>query len=109
MQYVTLGKTGQVVSWLTLVRWQEARGETAHYWYAYQTTGKRTRKRYLGQSARVTFAHLEEAASVLGWSRYMQGSASPEAISGGPIGIAVHSPCAAISSSREHGSGAHCC
>ena len=45
--------------------YQEARRRGGRYWYAYATTGPRTRKRYLGPTARVTFARLEEVAKAL--------------------------------------------
>ncbi len=43
----------------------ESRRRGRHYWYAYHTNGKYTRKRYLGRTTRVTFARLEEAADFL--------------------------------------------
>jgi LuxR family maltose regulon positive regulatory protein len=43
----------------------EARPHGGHYWYAYHTRGGRTRKRYLGQTANVTLAHLEAVAKAL--------------------------------------------
>jgi LuxR family maltose regulon positive regulatory protein len=45
--------------------YQEARGRAGQYWYAYHTTGSRTRKRYLGRTARVTLGRLEETAQAL--------------------------------------------
>jgi LuxR family transcriptional regulator, maltose regulon positive regulatory protein len=45
--------------------YQEARPRGGQYWYAYHTYGGRTRKRYLGQTARVSFARLEETAKAL--------------------------------------------
>ena len=45
--------------------YHEARPRGGQYWYAYHTTGKRVRKRYLGQTANVSFARLEEAAQSL--------------------------------------------
>ncbi len=45
--------------------YHEARPRGGQYWYAYHTTGKRARKRYLGQTANVSFARLEEAAQAL--------------------------------------------
>ena len=45
--------------------YKEARPRGGQYWYAYHTTSKRTHKRYLGRTAKVTFAHLEEVAEVL--------------------------------------------
>jgi len=47
--------------WLSVIK--EARSAGAGYWYAYRTQDRHTRKRYLGPSAKVTFALLEEAAS----------------------------------------------
>jgi LuxR family transcriptional regulator, maltose regulon positive regulatory protein len=44
---------------------KEARGSGTGYWYAYRTQDRRTRKRYLGPSARVTFARLEQEAQAL--------------------------------------------
>src|SRR5260370_29702685 len=51
--------TGQH-GWLT-VR-QEARGGTGTYWYAYRRQGDKMFKRYLGRTAELTPAHLEEVA-----------------------------------------------
>jgi LuxR family transcriptional regulator, maltose regulon positive regulatory protein len=45
--------------------YREARPRGGSYWYAYHTTRGRTRKRYLGSSAQVTFARLEETAQSL--------------------------------------------
>jgi ATP/maltotriose-dependent transcriptional regulator MalT len=45
--------------------YKEARPRGGQYWYAYHTTSKRTHKRYLGRTAKVTFAPLEEVAEVL--------------------------------------------
>jgi LuxR family maltose regulon positive regulatory protein len=45
--------------------YQEARSRRGVYWYAYHTTASRTRKRYLGRTARVTFARLEQEAKAL--------------------------------------------
>jgi LuxR family maltose regulon positive regulatory protein len=39
---------------------KEARPGGAGYWYAYRTQNRHTRKRYLGPSARVTLARLEQ-------------------------------------------------
>ncbi|HZU68373.1 MAG TPA: LuxR C-terminal-related transcriptional regulator [Ktedonobacteraceae bacterium] len=44
---------------------KEARAAGDGYWYAYRTQDHHTRKRYLGPSARVTFARLEEQAKAL--------------------------------------------
>src|SRR6266702_5117360 len=44
---------------------KEARPGGTGYWYAYRTQERRTRKRYLGPSARVTFARLEQEAQAL--------------------------------------------
>jgi LuxR family maltose regulon positive regulatory protein len=43
----------------------EARARGGRYWYAYHTAGGRTRKRYLGRPASVSFARLEEVAQAL--------------------------------------------
>ena len=45
--------------------YKEARPRGGQYWYAYHTTSKRTHKRYLGRTVKVTFARLEEVAEVL--------------------------------------------
>ncbi len=45
--------------------YQEARPRGGRYWYAYHTVGRRTRKRYLGSSAGITLARLEETAGSL--------------------------------------------
>jgi LuxR family maltose regulon positive regulatory protein len=44
---------------------KEARSGGTGYWYAYRTQDRHTRKRYLGPSARVTFACLEQEAKAL--------------------------------------------
>jgi len=44
---------------------KEARPRGGSYWYAYATHAQRFRKRYLGGTARVTFARLEETAKAL--------------------------------------------
>src|SRR5207302_647408 len=44
---------------------KDARAGGTGYWYAYRTQERRTRKRYLGPSARVTFARLEQEAQAL--------------------------------------------
>lgn len=46
--------------------YQEDRSRGGAYWYAYHTVGRRTHKRYLGRTARVTIARLEAEARVLG-------------------------------------------
>jgi len=48
---------------------KEARSGGTGYWYAYRTRNRHTHKRYLGPSARVTFAHLEQEAQALSGSR----------------------------------------
>ncbi|EFH85094.1 ATP-dependent transcriptional regulator, MalT-like, LuxR family [Ktedonobacter racemifer DSM 44963] len=45
--------------------YKEARPRGGLYWYAYHTTSSGTRKRYLGRTANVTFARLEEEAKTL--------------------------------------------
>ncbi|HEX6477591.1 MAG TPA: LuxR C-terminal-related transcriptional regulator [Ktedonobacteraceae bacterium] len=47
--------------WLSVIK--EARAAGDGYWYAYRTQDRHTRKHYLGPTAKVTFARLEEAAS----------------------------------------------
>lgn len=49
--------------WLSVIK--EARSAGAGYWYAYRTHNRHTHKRYLGPTARVTFARLEEVAKEL--------------------------------------------
>src|SRR5215469_7537852 len=44
---------------------KEARRGGIGYWYAYRTHNRHTRKRYLGGTAQVTLARLEEVAKVL--------------------------------------------
>ncbi|HEX6554717.1 MAG TPA: LuxR C-terminal-related transcriptional regulator [Ktedonobacteraceae bacterium] len=44
---------------------KEARRGGTGYWYAYRTHHRHTRKRYLGRTAQVTFARLEEVAKEL--------------------------------------------
>src|SRR5260221_7450761 len=43
----------------------EVRTRGARYWYAYRTTATRTRKRYLGKTATLTLARLEQVAEEL--------------------------------------------
>lgn len=47
---------------------KETRPRGTGYWYAYHTSARHTRKRYLGPNDRVTFARLEEQAKVLACS-----------------------------------------
>jgi LuxR family transcriptional regulator, maltose regulon positive regulatory protein len=65
--------------------YKEVRRNASQYWYAYHTTGKRTRKRYLGQPASVTFAHLETVASTLAQSTSSQGATKPVALPDMPL------------------------
>src|SRR5256886_14098006 len=44
---------------------KEARSRGTGYWYAYRTQNRHTRKRYLGRTAQLTLAHLEEVAKAL--------------------------------------------
>ncbi len=44
---------------------KEARPCGTGYWYAYRTQDRHTRKRYLGRTAWVTFARLEDVAETL--------------------------------------------
>jgi LuxR family maltose regulon positive regulatory protein len=58
--------------------YQEARPRGGLYWYAYHTIKRRTHKRYLGSSAQLTFARLEETAQALArTSTPVSPSASP--------------------------------
>ena len=71
--------------------YKEARRDAGYYWYAYHTTRNRTRKRYLGQSARVTFARLEEVAYALDRPVFPalpsseQDTSAPDAMPGMPL------------------------
>src|SRR6266487_2607854 len=47
---------------------KEARPGGAGYWYAYRAQNRHTRKRYLGPSAKVTLARLEQEALELSLS-----------------------------------------
>src|SRR5215216_6403474 len=44
---------------------KEARKGGTGYWYAYRRQGRRTLKHYLGRSAELTIARLEQAAAAL--------------------------------------------
>jgi LuxR family transcriptional regulator, maltose regulon positive regulatory protein len=66
----------------------EARSRGARYWYAYHSTGQRSLKRYLGRTANVTIACLEQAA------RELTGGQSP-------VPLAVQAPRAALT--QPHG------
>jgi LuxR family maltose regulon positive regulatory protein len=48
---------------------KEGRGSGRGYWYAYRKQDRRIRKGYLGPSAQVTFARLEEQARSLASSQ----------------------------------------
>src|SRR2546430_7903675 len=75
---------------------KEARAGGTGYWYAYRTQERRTRKRYLGPSARVTFARLEQEAQALSSSPSIRRAAAGQAGTGIGIGaspqIEQHSP-----------------
>lgn len=45
--------------------YQESRPRGGSYWYAYHMVGRRTHKRYLGTTERVSLTRLEEAAQAL--------------------------------------------
>src|SRR5215831_15882043 len=60
--FAFVGKSGR----LSVIK--EARGSGTGYWYAYRKQARQVHKRYLGRSARVTFARLEQVAKVLGSS-----------------------------------------
>ena len=57
--FAFVGKSGRI----SVVK--EARQRGTGYWYAYRKQDRHTRKRYLGSSAQVTFARLEEQANRL--------------------------------------------
>lgn len=52
---------------------KEDRQRGSGYWYGYRGLGKRTLKRYLGSTARVTLARLEEVADEFEQSRTLTG------------------------------------
>jgi LuxR family transcriptional regulator, maltose regulon positive regulatory protein len=54
--FAFLGQTGRI----SVLK--EARRGATGYWYAYRTHPRHTRKRYLGRTAQVTLARLEEVA-----------------------------------------------
>jgi LuxR family transcriptional regulator, maltose regulon positive regulatory protein len=49
----------------SLRAYKESRPRGEDYWYAYSFTNQRLRKRYLGRSSALSFAHLEEVAGML--------------------------------------------
>ena len=57
--FAFVGKSGRI----SVLK--EARSGGTGYWYAYRTQDRHTRKRYLGPSAKVTFACLEQEAKAL--------------------------------------------
>src|ERR1051326_2590673 len=57
--FAFMGKNGRI----SVLK--EARPGGTGYWYAYRTQARHTSKRYLGPSARVTFARLEQEAQAL--------------------------------------------
>nr|MDQ2716255.1 LuxR family transcriptional regulator [Chloroflexota bacterium] len=64
---------------------KESRQRGRGYWYAYRSLEKRTIKRYLGPTARVTLALLEEVAGKLGQELVVTGTRAPAAASGAEI------------------------
>ncbi|MGO8948375.1 MAG: LuxR C-terminal-related transcriptional regulator [Ktedonobacterales bacterium] len=48
--------------------YQETRPRGGRYWYAYHTDRDGIRKRYLGRTAKVSLAHLEETARILSYA-----------------------------------------
>src|SRR5262245_41536851 len=46
---------------------KETRPRGAGYWYAYRSLGRRSNKRYLGQTANLTISRMEEVAGKLTW------------------------------------------
>jgi LuxR family maltose regulon positive regulatory protein len=57
--FAFVGKSGRISAL------KEARPGGTGYWYAYRTNARHTRKRYLGPSAKVTLARLEQEAQEL--------------------------------------------
>ena len=57
--FVFLGQAGSYTARLETMQ----RGE--RYWYAYRRTGQKLRKKYLGKTADLTLARLEQVARVL--------------------------------------------
>ncbi|GHO70734.1 hypothetical protein KSC_096260 [Ktedonobacter sp. SOSP1-52] len=83
---------------------KEARPRGTSYWYAYHTSSGQTRKRYLGQSATVTFARLEEVAQAL--HEFNQDlSLAPSHASASPVSLpTTHANKASPSSTLQPGS-----
>jgi len=71
---------------------KEARPGGTGYWYAYRTQDRRTRKRYLGPSARVTFARLEQEAQALSSSPSIRREAAGQAGIGASPQVEQRSP-----------------
>ena len=61
-EHTTVAFHGQA-GHLSLIK--EARPRGSSYWYAYRQQARRTSKRYLGLSTKLTFAHLEQIAAEL--------------------------------------------
>ena len=61
-EHTTVAFQGQA-GHLSLIK--EARPRGSSYWYAYRRQAGRTQKRYLGPTARLTLAHLEQIATEL--------------------------------------------
>src|SRR6266851_8870583 len=74
--FAFVGKSGR----LSVLK--EARPGGTGYWYAYRTQARRTRKRYLGPSTRVTFARLEQEAQALSSSPPTRREAAEQAGTG---------------------------
>src|SRR5438105_7987103 len=71
---------------------KEARPGGTGYWYAYRTQDRRTHKRYLGPSARVTFARLEQEAQALSSSPSIRREAAGQAGIGASPQVEQRSP-----------------
>ncbi|TMC17001.1 MAG: LuxR family transcriptional regulator, partial [Chloroflexi bacterium] len=71
---------------------KEARPGGTGYWYAYRTQARRTHKRYLGPSARVTFARLEQEAQALSSSPSIRREAAGQAGIGASPQVEQRSP-----------------
>src|SRR5215469_3444396 len=61
--------------------YKESRPRGEDYWYAYSFTDQRLRKRYLGRSSALSFAHLEEVAGMLqGHNAPLAQAAQPQTV-----------------------------
>jgi predicted ATPase/DNA-binding CsgD family transcriptional regulator len=94
--FTFLGQLGQLTARKESRQWGEG------YWYAYRRVGPKLTKKYLGRTADLTLARLEEAATLLARA---QASPLPEAATGVPAEERVPSvlPESRPESSRDGG------